>query len=241
MLAAGATACDADDITDVNENPNSPTNAPAGAVFTNATPTASAACSAAAYNCRGAELVAQHLAEVQYPDEDQLPAPHASSTLGLLRRAVHRASSRTCSRSSKRREATSAARSTARRWRSQSWVFEYLTDTFGDIPYSEALKGDSARRQLLPKYDAQKDVYDGLSRAHQAADGRWARRARVTLGGADPIYAGSRREWQKLRQLAARAARAPPDQRRPGHGGAGAHGGAGGAGRRVHARTPTTR
>ena len=36
VVAAGLAGCDPDDITKVNENPNSPTNAPAGAVFTNA-------------------------------------------------------------------------------------------------------------------------------------------------------------------------------------------------------------
>ena len=43
----------------------------------------------------------------------------------------------------------------------QAWVYQNMTDFWGDIPYSEALKGD-AGGPLKPKYDAQKDIYYGL-------------------------------------------------------------------------------
>jgi hypothetical protein len=36
----------------------------------------------------------------------------------------------------------------------RAYYFSYLTDRYGDIPYSEALKGNSQ-----PKYDAQEDIY----------------------------------------------------------------------------------
>ena len=42
----------------------------------------------------------------------------------------------------------------------QAYTFQILTDNFGDIPFSEALQGESGI--LAPKYDAQKDVYDGI-------------------------------------------------------------------------------
>ena len=39
----------------------------------------------------------------------------------------------------------------------KAWLFSELTDTFRDVPYFEALKGDSL--QFLPKYDRQEDIY----------------------------------------------------------------------------------
>jgi hypothetical protein len=38
----------------------------------------------------------------------------------------------------------------------KSWSFQLLTDLYGDIPYSQAVKIEET---LTPKYDAQKDVY----------------------------------------------------------------------------------
>src|SRR4051812_46701410 len=69
LLLAG-TACNNDALTNVNENPNAATSAPAPALFTNATRNAVARWFGVAYDLRGTEFVAQHMAEVQYPDED---------------------------------------------------------------------------------------------------------------------------------------------------------------------------
>ncbi len=41
----------------------------------------------------------------------------------------------------------------------KAWAFQLLTDNFGDIPYSQALNID---KYPQPKYDSQKEVYDGL-------------------------------------------------------------------------------
>ncbi len=42
----------------------------------------------------------------------------------------------------------------------KSFVFGLMTDLFGDIPYSEALK--AASEQYYPQYDNQIDVYKGI-------------------------------------------------------------------------------
>jgi hypothetical protein len=42
----------------------------------------------------------------------------------------------------------------------QAYTYQVLTDNFGDIPFSEALKGDEGI--TAPKYDSQKDVYTGI-------------------------------------------------------------------------------
>ena len=42
----------------------------------------------------------------------------------------------------------------------QAYTYQLLTDLHGDIPFSEALKGDEGI--YTPHYDSQKDIYDGL-------------------------------------------------------------------------------
>ncbi len=44
----------------------------------------------------------------------------------------------------------------------QSWMFQILTDMWGDIPYKEALKGRAEEPVYAPAYDAQEDIYMDL-------------------------------------------------------------------------------
>mgnify|MGYP001545114589 CR=1 FL=1 len=78
-LALGALACDNNKLTSINQNPNNPIDAPAGAVFTNAARVASEWVGNAR-DLRSTEWVAQHLAEVQYPDEDRYARLQGPST-----------------------------------------------------------------------------------------------------------------------------------------------------------------
>lgn len=43
----------------------------------------------------------------------------------------------------------------------QGYTFQLLTDNFGDIPFSEALKGEDDKI-TSPKYDRQEDIYNGI-------------------------------------------------------------------------------
>src|SRR5687767_11569024 len=196
-VAAGLAGCDPDDITKVNQNPNNPTDAPAGAVFTNAAVTGIGRFLGWGYNGRGAGLVVQHLAQTQYPDEDQYRRLDASSTSGFfntpytteledLQKVIE-------SGTEDERPAIAAPALAL-----QSLIYQYITDTFGDIPYSEALKGDAEEAILQPKYDAQKDIYTGLLASLTKAATDLANPGAVTLGSADPIYSGSPAAWQRF-------------------------------------------
>ncbi|MBO9611569.1 MAG: SusD/RagB family nutrient-binding outer membrane lipoprotein [Dyadobacter sp.] len=75
----------------------------------------------------------------------------------------------------------------------KSWSFQLLTDLYGDIPYSQALKLDET---LTPKYDSQKDVYIGL-----LADLKKATELINTNGspiGGDLVYNGNLTKWKKF-------------------------------------------
>lgn len=197
VLAAAIVGCDPDEITKVNENPNNPTDAPAGAVFTNAVQAGIGRFLGWGYNGRGAALVVQHLAQTQYPDEDQYRRLDANSTAGFFNTPY-------TSELIDLQKVIDAGEEESRpavygpALALQTLIFEYITDTFGDIPYSEALKGDGEDAILLPKYDPQKDVYTGMMAALTKVATDLANPGSVTLGSADPIYGGSPAAWQRF-------------------------------------------
>lgn len=77
----------------------------------------------------------------------------------------------------------------------RSWVFSVLTDVYGDIPYSEALKGFSTGI-VAPKYDAQKDVYAGLINDLKTASDLI--NTKTVDKDADILFAGDMTKWRKF-------------------------------------------
>ncbi|MGK2960841.1 MAG: SusD/RagB family nutrient-binding outer membrane lipoprotein [Gemmatimonadaceae bacterium] len=199
-MLLGAAACNTDKLVNVNEDPNNPTSAPPQAVFTYATRVAMARWFGSnPTNMRGPVLTAQHLAQSQYPDEDQYLRLDGTVTDGSF--------IFTYANELKNFQAVidaGLAENQPLLWGPaqimRSLIFGYVTDVWGDVPYSEALKGDAEDAVILPAYDAQKDIYTGLfsdlSEAVTAMAG--APGGATTLAGADPIYAGSRVAWQRF-------------------------------------------
>jgi len=197
VLASGAAGCNADDITKVNENPNSPTDAPAGAVFTSGVINGVGRFLGWFYTGRVTELLAQHLAQAQYPDEDQYKRLEGGDTQGVFNTPY-------TSELEDLQKVVDAGTENERpaiyapALAMQALFFQYLTDSWGDIPYSEALKGDDEERILSPKYDAQKDIYAGLLASLTKVATDLATPGTVTLGSADPLYGGSPAAWQRF-------------------------------------------
>ncbi|HUH46128.1 MAG TPA: SusD/RagB family nutrient-binding outer membrane lipoprotein, partial [Arenibacter sp.] len=77
----------------------------------------------------------------------------------------------------------------------RAYYFYNLTLTFGDIPYSEALKGES-EEQFLPKYDTQKEVFVGILKELSEANDLLVGSTHIIAG--DIIYGGNALKWQKL-------------------------------------------
>lgn len=73
------------------------------------------------------------------------------------------------------------------------YAFSILVETFGDIPYSEALNVDN----VLPKYENQKDIYisllDSLDDAILKLDNDAG-----SFGSSDPFYSGNVSQWKKF-------------------------------------------
>ncbi|GAB3033797.1 SusD/RagB family nutrient-binding outer membrane lipoprotein [Spirosoma pulveris] len=77
----------------------------------------------------------------------------------------------------------------------RAWVFGNLTDVYGDIPYSEALKGTTSGI-VAPKFDAQKDVYIGLVNDLKTASDLIS--TKTVDKDADILFAGDMTKWKKL-------------------------------------------
>lgn len=75
----------------------------------------------------------------------------------------------------------------------KSWSFQLLTDLYGNIPYSQALKLEET---LTPKYDSQKDVYLGLLNDLKKAT-ELINTAGAPIGG-DLVYNGNLTKWKKF-------------------------------------------
>ena len=81
----------------------------------------------------------------------------------------------------------------------KAYVSQALTDLYGDVPYSEALKGKDGI--VTPKYDAQRDIYVGAGGIIENLDKGIAAinayKGAIKLQG-DIIYAGDLTKWRKL-------------------------------------------
>lgn len=78
----------------------------------------------------------------------------------------------------------------------KSWVYSLLTDLYGSIPYSQAVKGSSTEPIYSPEYDTQEAVYAGILADLKTAN------EKLTVGGkdisGDILYNGDIMKWKKF-------------------------------------------
>lgn len=197
VVALVAAACDNDGITRLNTDPNNPPIAPSAPVFTSAARQSVDRWLGSAYDLRATEWVAQHLAEDQYPQEDQYSRLQGVDTRNLFGRPYY-------SELQDLQKVIAVGMADEKpgvygpAMLLQAWDFAYLTNTWGDVPFSEAFQGDSPDGTLTPKYDAQKEIYDSLFARIDKAVTDLAAGAANELGSADPIYGGDPAKWAKF-------------------------------------------
>ena len=73
----------------------------------------------------------------------------------------------------------------------KAYYFWHITDRWGDVPYSEALKGSA---NFTPKYDKQEDIYDSLFQLLDEADEMFVTGNIIN----DIIYPGDITKWKRL-------------------------------------------
>ncbi len=198
LAAVSATACKTD-LTDLNVSPNNPSSAPAQALFTSATRSTIQTWTGGGTTLSMTSLWAQHIAQVQYVEEDRgrirpttVSGLFTGQYIGPLEDLQKVIDAGT----------TSGLKNTSGPAKvMQSWIYQNMTDLWGDIPYSEALKGDIPGSPIKPKYDPQKDIYYGLLKTLTDASAEMKgglSGADGGLGNADPIYKGDVAKWVKF-------------------------------------------
>jgi len=191
-----AVACKTD-LTALNQNPNSPTTAPAGPLFTSATRSSVQTLWGSFNTLSMTSLFAQHIAQIQYIDEDR--GHIRTTTADALFNGLYVGPLEDYQQiiaANPTLPSTSGPATVM-----QQWVFQNLTDLWGDVPYSEALQGDASTPNFKPTYDSQQAIYNGMLSKLKAASTAMAggnTAADPGLGAADPIYKGDVTKWIKL-------------------------------------------
>ena len=181
------------DFEELNKNPNSPVDVPAINIFTNA--------QERSVNLQLGDWMqsyylgnwSQQWCRVQYIDEDRYQVRDMSAymngpyTGGLknLTIVINKAAA------SGEETLEGAARVM------RVWIFMYLTDIWGDIPYSEALQGFDIDGTLTPKYDKQSDIYADLLVQLEEANVLLSGTT-VSFGSGDLFYGGDPGKWRKF-------------------------------------------
>lgn len=192
-LVAGTVACNTGDITSANRNPNNPTTAPASALFTSAT----AASVQRWVGFGGPAVITQQIANTTYPTSDSYISLQADATTTNFNNAYTNDLPDFGQVVSKGKAAGQPG-VYAPAMVMQTWDFSYLTDQWGDVPYTDAIRADSG--VVTPKYDPQKTIYAGFFTTLKAAAAAMATdpAGDPGLGSADVIYGGNLAKWQRF-------------------------------------------
>ncbi|OUJ75535.1 hypothetical protein BXP70_05875 [Hymenobacter crusticola] len=190
-LALGLGACDKG-LESLNVNPNNPTTGDPAYILTNAERANIYRLFDTPASMDGGLLIIQHWAKVQYTDEDRY-AFRATSYQSIWD-GFYAGGLQDFNELIRQGQATNNPNLQAVGLIMRSYFFSVLTDIYGDIPYSEALR--LSDNILTPKYDTQEQVYTGV-----IADLKTAAGLIVVNGAAvngDVLYDGNMANWQRF-------------------------------------------
>lgn len=180
-----------DGLTDINENPNGPTDVPAEFLLSTVIYTGVSPLNGALMFNHGA-IWAQHLVQIQLPDSD-LGIPRLSFSNYIWSWYFTDVLMETQTLLQKGKEEGHVnAEAVGRIWK--SWVFHVVTDLWGDVPYSEALR---LPRISTPAYDPQSAIYAGLISELEIGAALLSSGAQGFRDG-DLIYSNDFTKWRKF-------------------------------------------
>ncbi|TZF83164.1 SusD/RagB family nutrient-binding outer membrane lipoprotein [Pedobacter sp. BS3] len=78
----------------------------------------------------------------------------------------------------------------------ESWVFSLLTDSYGDVPFTEANQGKTGL--VEPVFDSQKDIYKALFSKLEEANTLLSGSTAAVVPSSDPVYHGDISLWRKF-------------------------------------------
>jgi Starch-binding associating with outer membrane len=79
----------------------------------------------------------------------------------------------------------------------QAWVYSMLTDTYGDVPFSESNQAKDSGI-IEPRFDRQKDIYMGIFKMLEEANALLSVTSPAIVASSDPVYYGDLARWRKF-------------------------------------------
>jgi hypothetical protein len=184
-------ACDS--LTEVNENPNQPTDVPAGLLLPQAIQNAVQNAMGGSQFMSHSMIWPQQGVELQYPDEeegivrqDRMEGYWAGYYQGSLM-DIQTVIDKGVEAEDDNIEAVGLI------WK--SWIFHIVTDYYGDVPYSEALQG---AENTIPAYDTQQQIYAGMLADLTTAAGMLASPSGTDFGDGDLLYDNDFELWRRF-------------------------------------------
>jgi hypothetical protein len=194
-LLVSAGACDNGNLTDLNKNPNAPEQVGPELLFPNG---ASGAVDLVRTNL---ELVPQgigstwpqYLAEYQYPEISYYV--FRPTTADGLWNAFYSGPLEDFEQALRQAKEADRPNQMGPIIVMRDWAYSFMTAMWGDIPFTEANKGDEGK--ITPVYDKQQVVYDSLLKSLENASSIMGGSG-LGLGSRDPIYSGDVDKWKKF-------------------------------------------
>lgn len=212
-IVLATTACDSG-LTDLNVNPNAPTDVPATLLLRPAITGSAANGMGVGMTWNHAGLWAQHFAQIQYPDEDRFLVRDA--TVQTFWDSWYSGPLRDLGAIIEKGEAESRPNYAAVGLILRAWNMANIADLWGDAPFSEATSGHTGN--FTPKYDTQQEIYDALFVDLRRAS-EMISTAQPGMGAVDLIYQGDMDHWRRFAnslrlRLAMRLSNADPAKAR---------------------------
>jgi hypothetical protein len=189
-FAAVLVACNKE-LDKVNTNPNATENAQPDYLLTGAIKNTADVYYSTANTMNSSLLFAQHWAKIQYTEEDRFIFSNSSFT--TLWSTGYSQSITNLNEIIRLADLSSNPNYKGVALVLRSWVFQLITDAYGDIPYKQA---GNISEFITPAYDPQKDVYFGLLDDLKAAKSLLDPAGKPVAG--DAIYSGNISKWKKF-------------------------------------------
>lgn len=188
---ACVTACG--DLTNINQNPNGPVDVPPPSILPSVIQDVVGGVNGVdALNIRGGGLWVQYYSEIQYRDEDKYIVRSGTSGGWFF----YNGALEDAQRMIRKGVASNTPNWTAVGRIMKAYMFSVMTDAMGDLPYSQALKGDTV---IHPTYDTQASIYDSLLANLAAASAQIdVAPGAVGFASGDLIYGGTMSQWKRF-------------------------------------------
>ena len=187
--------CTNEDYGDLNKDPNNPTEVDAGQLFVAATVTLFDRIESTNVNENVFRLFSQYWTQTTYTDESnydlatrRVPGDHWNALYLDVLYDLKDAKTKTDGDAFKNAQIEVL----------EVYAWQNLVDTFGDIPYTEALKAKKPDETFQPKYDDAAGIYTDLLTRIDSAITALKGSAGSGFGSSDLIYGNSRASWEKF-------------------------------------------